>query len=466
MQRSSAHCGAIGRFVLVFAVLCGMRSTGFAHPQAQPTVYYVDPGSSGGTGLDWTTAKTTIEDAISVASDGDQIWVKEGTYLPIGPSGPFDGYLVSKGLSFYGGFLGNETNPWPNPPAPGGSFDATIIDGQTSSRCFSIIGASSIHRVEIRGFKIINGESSTSANGPALGGGVYCVNTELLLSDCKLVHNHGPVRGGGLYFSDLTGAGSWTLNIKRSTFDDNWVNEGKGGAIAGSFMNAGDIVNTVFSQNRVTVSGDGGAVYLEDMGANELRFTNCVFWRNSASGSSAKGGGICLEETSPSSFSDAKIVNCTFVMNVVTVLANGPALYCSPNSVCGLHNSILWGNTLGGGGSLFTPTFAGPVTVSWSDLEGYPPGTAPPTCLSEDPEFRSIAFAYGLTLRGTSNCLDHGNQLEIPNDFLDVNEDGLTIGQSVPIDLNGAGRDHDWPAAFDQGIPGGTFVDMGAFEKQ
>jgi hypothetical protein len=78
----------------------------------------------------------------------------------------------------------------------------------------------------------------------------------------------------------------------------------------------------------------------------------------------------------------------------------------------------------------------------------------------------SAAFANGLTLQNLSPCLDNADKNQIPDDYLDINGDGLMIGQQVPIDLNKSSRDINWGPAPDNGTPTGTFVDMGAYEKQ
>jgi len=439
---------------------CTLLVAALAGPPATANVYFVDAGiavpSNGST---WALAMSKIEDAISAASAGDQIFVKAGNYRPDLAFASIDGYVISgKHLLIYGGFDGTELTLQQRV----GLFDTTVLDAHSNTRCFTILSASSTGTVVIDGFKIINGEASGSTFGTK-GGAIYSTDSHLLIGNCVLDHNHAPVNGGGLYFSGSSETSSWRLNIMLTTFNDNWVNEGKGGAIFGSRMTGGDLVNTVFSQNRVTLAGDGGAVYLEDMGgANQLRITNCVYWRNSANGATAKGGGMCLGETSPTGGGNVKIVNCTFVGDVVSSSSNGPALSVSANSICAMHNSILFYNTVNGTQSA-VHTYAGPIApLTWCDLEG----GAFLSNITSPPLFRSVAFANGLTLQNGSPCLDRADKNQIPDDFLDINGDGLMIGQQVPIDLNKASRDIDWVPASNLGIPSGTFVDMGAYEKQ
>ena len=66
----------------------------------------------GGSGTSWSDAFKTIDDALSVATDGDQIWVAEGTYYPSVPRDPFDArtvtFLIREAIGIYGGFDGTE----------------------------------------------------------------------------------------------------------------------------------------------------------------------------------------------------------------------------------------------------------------------------------------------------------------------------------------------------------------------
>ena len=76
------------------------------------TTWYVDLDMPGGGGTSWSDAFQTIDDALSVATDGEQIWVAEGTYYPSVPSGPPDArsvtFLIREAIAIYGGFDGTE----------------------------------------------------------------------------------------------------------------------------------------------------------------------------------------------------------------------------------------------------------------------------------------------------------------------------------------------------------------------
>ena len=71
---------------------------------ATATVFYVSKsGNNANNGLNWATAKASINGAVQAASHGDEIWVAEGLYVHVSPM------ELNKRVAIYGGFQGNET---------------------------------------------------------------------------------------------------------------------------------------------------------------------------------------------------------------------------------------------------------------------------------------------------------------------------------------------------------------------
>ncbi len=93
------------------ALLLGVLSTA----QADDHIIYVDADATGAaTGLSWTNAFTTVQDALAVAQPGDEIWVAEGVYYPDEGAGQTNNARASTfqlldGVALYGGFAGTET---------------------------------------------------------------------------------------------------------------------------------------------------------------------------------------------------------------------------------------------------------------------------------------------------------------------------------------------------------------------
>jgi hypothetical protein len=74
------------------------------------TVWYVNHAASGeADGSSWEHAFTDLQEALVVASYGDQIWLAQGTYYPTSTADRTVHFHLPKGVSLYGGFQGNET---------------------------------------------------------------------------------------------------------------------------------------------------------------------------------------------------------------------------------------------------------------------------------------------------------------------------------------------------------------------
>ena len=90
-------------------------------------VWYVDPVKAGN-GTNWKTAFATIQQAVSAALDGQEIWVKEGAYSLASE------ISITKPVALYGGFAGNERSrekrDWKKRP--------TLLDAPDIGRCLSL----------------------------------------------------------------------------------------------------------------------------------------------------------------------------------------------------------------------------------------------------------------------------------------------------------------------------------------
>ncbi len=157
---------------------------------------------------------------------------------------------------------------------------------------------------------------------------------DVLIEDCTFRSNRAGIdtrggagfRSGGAIYADGV-----TINITRSTFENNFAFRRAGGAIAMTASSTLVIQSCVFSGNR-SDSGGGGAIY--SLGALTVR--SSLFLRNRTSGS---GGTISAEDM-------LTVVNSTFWGNRTenSTRGEGGAIFFANNNTISLANNIFWSN--------------------------------------------------------------------------------------------------------------------------
>lgn len=346
-------------------------------------VWYVDADlGGGGDGRTWTTAFNTIQGALTQAVSGDEIWVKNGTYLLTTQ------LAINTAIFVRGGFAGSESHP----SHRAGDNYATSIDGNGTVRCLFIAGDAYLDGLNLQngaisgstpqgGAIFIDAASPTIVDcrildntaGPsdAFGGAVYVNQGAPIFQNCVFEGNRvsgaSSSYGGAVYvyrsdtrfiacnFIDNDSAGAYgdyggaIYNASSSTtifgcrFAGNTASGegGYGGAIYNSSSPA-QISACLFSANSAGgLSGSGGAIF--NLESNAV-IENCGFQKNRAGGRyTANGGGIS------NSGSDVAIINCTLFQNQVVVSEGGETAYgggvYNISSQPTVINSILWGNT-------------------------------------------------------------------------------------------------------------------------
>jgi hypothetical protein len=250
-------------------------------------------------------------------------------------------------------------------------------------------------------------------NSADRGGGIYNESSDPNVSNCLFSNNEASLQGGGMYNleSDVT--------VSNCTFNGNSVHgpnsdQGYGGGISNNGSSL-TVTNCTFIGNSVDgfyLCHGGG---INNCGSNSI-VTNCTFKNNSANGIiEGRGGGMCF-------FANSVLTNCIFIGNSATVssemgnsygggMANfynsvvtncilngnsaavGGGMYRLYNSVVsnctlsgnladieagGVHvlddtaelsHCILWGNDAPN-----DPQIYGPLTLSYSDIQGGYPG--------------------------------------------------------------------------------------------
>ena len=312
---------------------------------AQGKTYHVKADSeikaSGSDGLSWENA-ITLENALSQAKAGDEIWVKG--YEDITGhiyKAPKGGFVLPSGVAMYGGFAGKETikNDLPTgrhkyqmkyQTALVGDINTNdkasqqlIIYPENTTRNDNATHVLTLQMgvtqdntndgnkpTIVSGFLIAAGNASgenTSANGR--GGGIYVINNSkdnnagsryFRISQCNFANNYG-MRGGAIYVDN-----SCTNQLSAISYCS--------------------IFNNVAGK-RGSSENEGGGMWID----GTATVYNCNINNNT-------NGGIRLSSTS-------KIVNCSVIAN--TVSAADLTTDGASNSIGGgaVYNTVLWHST-------------------------------------------------------------------------------------------------------------------------
>jgi len=285
---------------------------------AQSTVIYVNDDAGGNDdGSSWEDAFRDLQDGLTAATSGDEVWVAEGLYVP--GADESDTFQLLDGVEIFGGFEGS----------PGSETDFNVRDvdayltilsgdfggnditdaGGVVTDTGNIVGANSKHVITgsgTDGTAALDGFTITA--GSANGGGFLNAS------------------GGGM----LIESGSPTL--QNLVFSGNSASS-SGGGIANIFGSP-KLANTSFLDNSAQ---EGGAMFNDggSMSNSNPTFTDVTFVRNSAS---SRGGGMYNDQCS------LTLTNATFSHNAINGMYNLDStleltnVTFSGNSDSGMHN--------------------------------------------------------------------------------------------------------------------------------
>ena len=286
------------------------------------TTYHVDAArpDDSGDGLTPATAKQSIQAAIGLAADGDEITVADGTYAPITTG---DRLITIRSLN---------------------GADVTFIDGGGAMRCATLSDETGTDLITTNtvliGFTLKNG-NVTSDYYPALGGGAYGGT----LNDCALTNNSAICTFSG--YADASGGGAYGATLNNCT-------------LAG---------------NTVSVPSSSSASFAIGGGASRSTLNNCALTGNTAAAAYgyAEGGGVCI----------CTLNNCTLTGNTAVSYAVSSDFFDGAigggASSSTLNNCTLAGNTAtaffqaSGGGACYGTLTDCTLTGNTAETEG---GTA------------------------------------------------------------------------------------------
>ena len=344
---------------------------------------YVDDDASGANdGSSWDNAFTSLQDALAVAEEGDEIWVAAGVYYPDEgidqtDDDPYSTFSIPPGVSLYGGFAGGEEEleerEWEaNPTVLSGDIDGNDITDERGvvTDTANIVGDNAYHVVKLDGTTTpitastrIDGVIITAgqANGEAFpdnaGGGLFCDGRGVdsvcspTLTNVIFSGNWAGWNGGAM-FNDGQNGGVSSPTLNNVTFAGNSADYG--GAIYNdgwSGESSPILTNVTFSGNSAEWSG--GAMFNNgfDGGNSSPTLTNVAF-----AGNSTNSGGAMFNNGEYGGQSNPTLTDVTFSGNSAT--GSGGAMYNNGSgdgvSSPTLTNVTFAGNSAtGSGGAMF-----------------------------------------------------------------------------------------------------------------
>ncbi|MHC4394230.1 MAG: choice-of-anchor Q domain-containing protein [Planctomycetota bacterium] len=378
--------------ILVLLVMMGVPAT------AAGGVIYVD-ATRNGDGSDWANACKYLQEALSAATSGDEIWVAEGLYTPDANSANPDGsgnraatFQLNTGVEIYGGFpvgggLWGDRDPGAYETVLSGDLNGDDVGfANNDDNSYHVVKALNTDDTAVLDGFVITAGNANGKSADEYGGGLYNYQGIPTVTNCIFRDNSANKRGGAIYNRQCSPV----------------------------------VTNCMFSGNQ---SGNtGGAIYNHH--ANST-LTNCTFIGNSA----VDGGGLFN-----GSASNPVLTNCTFAGNSAS--SNGGAIANDLSSPT-VTNCILWGNTAPYGSQISLESNSS-LDVSYSDLQGsmagiYNNGSGSISWglgnIADDPQFEPDNYH----LQAESPCIDAGDPNGDYSGQTDVDGEPRLMGWYVDI---------------------------------
>jgi predicted outer membrane repeat protein len=301
----------------------------FLAAKSSAATFYVDVNGSNPISpyADWSTAATNIQDAIDASSDGDQILVTNGIYQTGGRV--VYGALTNRVVVDKAVIVQSVNGPAVT--IIQGYQIPSVINGDNAIRSIYLTNNSSLI-----GFTITNGATRYLYSGDAVkersGGGIWCEDTSVIISNCVVAGNSCFWFGAGVYSGTLINC-QITGNNNRNT------SEGGGGGAAYSTL-----INCLISSNLMQLESLGGGIYSclasncnvvgnANMGAINSVLNFCNVSNNT---STANGGGAYFS-----------------VLNYCQVAGNTATNYGGGAYDCVLNNCVISNNAAAWGGGVY-----------------------------------------------------------------------------------------------------------------
>ncbi len=356
----------------------------FAFTSVKAQIYVTEAGGAvTKDGSSWSTAydKTQLQQAITSASSGQQVWVAKGTYRPtVNPiynsaDNRDKTFLMKRGVSVFGGFAGDEEslsdrdlqntnnktvlsgdllgndiedNLDPNLKTDNTYHVVLISDGTSALLSYTLDGftitggfADGVGEVGLTSASTILFARNKGGGITARGLGAYNVLYNNLVIEGNIAETNAinePGLGGGAYLH-ISSANTGKMNNVK--FKKN--NAGNGGALYTYFNSSSatfEVNDCAFNENSGD-GGSGGGAIAKASSSGTLNIINTIFLKNTHT----KYGGAIR-----SGVGETNIINCDFQENS----SERGAVYTTGSSSLNIDNSIFNKNsTTGSGGHIY-----------------------------------------------------------------------------------------------------------------
>lgn len=327
------------RKIIAVLILLSCVSSLFA--QGSKTYHVTAEATDGGDGSSWNQA-ITLENALSLAKAGDEIWVKG--YEDITGhiyKAPEGGFVLPSGVAMYGGFAGKETikNDLPTGRHKYQMKYQTALVGDIATNDKAsqqlIIYPENTTRTD-NATHVLTLQMGVTKDNPNDGSKPTIVSGFLIAAgNAKGDNSTSDGRGGGIYVvnnSKDNNAGSRYFRISQCNFANNYGMRGGAIYVDNSCTNQLSAISycSIFNNvagKRGSSENEGGGMWID----GTATVYNCNINNNT-------NGGIRLSSTS-------KIVNCSVIANTVSAADLTTDGASNSNDGGAVYNTVLWHST-------------------------------------------------------------------------------------------------------------------------